>query len=77
MRRTTIAIEERIYERVRSKARKERRHFQDCANELLRLGLQANERKGARPAPLPVFSMGKPLVDIADRDSLYDVMDEE
>jgi hypothetical protein len=78
MRRTTLALDERIYERIKAKARREHRHFQDCANDLLRLGLGAEAtRARVKPKPLPVLHGGRLLVDVADREALYDVMERE
>ena len=77
MRRTTIALDERVYERVKARARKEHKHFQDCANELLILGLRTSSRKPTAPKPLPVYDMGAPLVDVADRDALFDAIERE
>lgn len=77
MKRTTMALDERLIERIRDKARRESRPFQDCANELLRLGLEASARSTTPPPPLPTFSLGEALVDIADREALYQVLDSE
>lgn len=77
MQRTTIALDERIYARIKQMAEREGRYFQECANELLRLGLEAADRGTVPPLPLPVHSLGVPLVDIGDRDALLDVLDDE
>ena len=77
MKRTTLALDDRTYERIREMARCEGRQIQECANELLKAGLAARSRKTAPPRPLPVFSMGAARVDVADRDALYDLMDRE
>ncbi len=77
MRRTTVALDDRIYERVRDLARRSGRTFQECANELLRAGLDAATRSATRRKPLPVFDFGEPAVDLADRDALYELMDRE
>lgn len=76
MRRTTMALDERIYERVLEMARRQGRTFQECANELLRAGLDAVQRRPrAKGDPLPVFDLGEPAVDLGDRDALYDLME--
>ena len=75
MRRTTLALEERLFERIKELARREGRYFQDCANELLRLGIEARSRGPDRLDPLPVYSLGVPTVDIADRDAVFDILD--
>ena len=48
----------------------------ELATEMIRTGL-ANRSKAARLPPLPSFSAGRMLVDVADRDALYDVLDAE
>jgi hypothetical protein len=77
VKRTTMALDERLIERIREKARREGKPFQDCANELLRLGLEASAQSTTPPPPLPTFSLGEALVDIADREALYQVLDSE
>jgi hypothetical protein len=79
MRRTTLAIEERLWERIREKARREGRDFQDCANRLLTRGIEAEKKETGsnRKKRLPTFSMGKALVDISDREALYEAMENE
>lgn len=74
MKRTTLALDERILEKIRRLARKRGRTVQECANWLLRQALEGAEEKG-RPDPWPACSLGKPAVDIADREALLDFMD--
>jgi len=77
MKRTTVALDDRLFERIRARARKERRQFQACVNELLALGLAAKvERKGKTTA-LPRFSLGQASVDLADREALHDLLESE
>ena len=75
MKRTTMALDERIWARVKQKAAQEGKDFQECANELLRLALDQSDRGTAQPVPLPSFAMGLALVDLADRDALEDRME--
>ena len=77
MRRTTVALDERVYERIKQKSRLERRHFQDCANELLLLGLKAADKVHKKFKPVRVFSCGVPRIDVADREALFDLLDSE
>ena len=77
MRRTTIALDEKIFKKIKTMAMEQGRHFQDCVNELL---LKALTRESQHQQPiqsLPTISLGKARVDIADREQLYDVMDAE
>ena len=77
MKRTTLALDDRIHERIREISRVEGRQFQECANDLLAAGLAARNRKPEPASPLPVFSLGEAKVDLADRDALFDLMDRE
>lgn len=76
MRRTTLALDERLLARVREKARREGRLLQDCVNELLARGLTASELDCGTTAPLPVFELGEVPVDVGDREALYELMEE-
>ncbi len=76
MKRTTIALDERIISRIRAKARREGRHFQDCANDLLRIGLERIEHPQRQKKSLPSFSLGTSTVDVADREALLDMLDD-
>lgn len=77
MKRTTLALDERVIEQVRNKARREGSTFQECANKLLRIGLEASASVRKKTKPLPNYSLGKASVDVADRDALYDLMERE
>jgi hypothetical protein len=77
MKRTTLALDDRLYERIREISRIEGRQIQECANDLLAAGLAARSRRQPAAEPLPVFSMGEARVDLADREALLDVLDRE
>ena len=77
MKRTTVALDERLLERLRNKARAEDRLLQDCINEVLRLGLDASESATDPPPSLPVFQLGRPRVELADREALQALMDDD
>ena len=76
MRRTTMALNELLVDRVRDIANREERTFQDVANELLRLGLEVRKTR-TDAEPLPAFETGGARLDVADRDALYDLMEGE
>lgn len=76
MQRTTLALDERLLAQIKAKARREGRKLQDCTNEILRLGLEAEALPRRRSKSLPTFDLGKTTVDISDREALYDLMDE-
>jgi hypothetical protein len=75
--RTTFALDERLLERIRRRARRENRTVQDCINELLRRGMDVSEGRQTRPRPWPTLHLGGILVDLADRDALQQIFDEE
>lgn len=60
---------------VREIAREEDRQLSEVVNELLAEGLARRERGEERPFELPVFSMGRPRVNLADRDALEQAME--
>ncbi len=75
MRRTTLAIEDRLLRRLKEKAAREGRTLQEVANELLRQGLDM------RPQPLDYRlelegwdAEELPGVDVLDRDKLSDIV---
>ena len=75
MKRTTLALDERVLAKIKQRARREKRTLQDVANELLRRGKEHERLKVDAPEPLPVFGLGEARVDIADREALLDLMD--
>jgi len=77
VKRTTLALDERLLARIREKARREGRTIQDCTNELLRLGFDAGKESRRAAEPLPVFDLGPAAVDLADREALYELMERE
>jgi hypothetical protein len=74
--RTTIVIDDELFRELKKRAAEENRTLSQVTQEALRRGL------ARRPVPrragrvrLRSFSMGKPAVDIADRNQLYDILD--
>jgi plasmid stability protein len=74
--RTTLVIDDELFHALKRRAAAEHRTLSDVTAEALRRGLAPPRRssRGAR-TKLPTFSMGAPLVDLSDRDQLYDVLD--
>jgi plasmid stability protein len=77
MARTTLMIDDGLLRQIKRKAADEGRTFQAVTNELLRQAL-------AKPAAKPYHLTWKgwkaelhPGVDISDRNSLFDFMDQE
>jgi hypothetical protein len=76
MKRTTLILEDACMDGVRELARRENRTISEVVNDLLTDGLhrrRATKRK--RAFQLPTFSMGRPRVNLGDRNALEALMD--
>ena len=74
--RTTLVIDDELFRQLKRRAIEEGRTPAAVTQEALRRGLTRREpRRPPRRVKLPSFPMGKPLVDLADRNQLYDVLD--
>jgi hypothetical protein len=71
--KTTLIIPDTLMRELKRRAARRRETLSAVVAEALRRGL-ADLPMGDLP-PLPVHSIGRPLVDIADRDALYRVME--
>ena len=74
--RATLNIPDPVLRDLKRHAAKRGTTMSELATELLRKGL-AGRPKPHRLPPLPSFNAGRPLVDVANRDALYDVLDAE
>ena len=72
--KTTLIIPDPVFHDLKRQAAKRGTTLSALAVELLRKGLSARP-KPVRLPPLPSFNAGRPLVDVANRDALYDVLD--
>ena len=78
MTRTTLLIDDALFRELKKRAAEERRTLTDVTQEVLRLGLEQGRARRRRPRlKLASFAMGRPRVNLADRDRLYDVLDGE
>ncbi len=73
--RTTLILEESCLEQIRELAGKQGKTLSQVANELMVEGLQRRKRKPRAEFNLPTFSMGKPRVNLGDRNALEALMD--
>jgi hypothetical protein len=74
--RTTLVIDDELFRELKRRAADEGRTLSEVTQEALRLGLAPRQaRRRPKRVKLPSFHMGKPLVDLADRNQLYDVLD--
>jgi hypothetical protein len=77
MSRTTLDIDAPILDRLRERAAAEGKSMGQVASETLAVGLR--EQVASKPHPLrwPSQRMGKPLIDIDDKEALWRMLDEE
>jgi plasmid stability protein len=74
--KTTLNIDDTVMARLRQEAARQGRTMSELVEAALRLLFHSGGRKPKRKlAPLPRHRSGGYLVDIADRDALYEVMD--
>ena len=75
MKRTTLVLEEACLEAVRELAHQQNRNLSQVINELLAEGLQRRKKRHSERFQLPSYSMGKPRINLGDRDTLEALMD--
>ena len=73
--RTTIIIDDELFRELKKRAAEENRTLSEVTQEALRRGLlrRPATRRSTR-VRLPSFAMGKPSVDLADRNQLLDTL---
>lgn len=69
--KTTLVIDDSVLEALRGEAARSRRTISELVESALRAFLGREIAKRPLP-PLPTFDGGRPLVDAADRETLYD-----
>ncbi len=72
--KTTLNIDDQVFSQLKREAARQGRTMSDLVETALRLLLRSPRRRTALP-PLPTFESGGALVDIADRDALYQAME--
>ena len=72
--KTTLNIDAAIMARLKREAVQQRRTMSELVEMALRLLFQTPKPQRSLP-PLPSFKGGRHLVDIADRDALYQAME--
>lgn len=74
--KTTLNIDDTVMARLRQESARQKRTMSELVEAALRLLFRASkEAKKKKLPPLPSFRGGGHLVDIADRNALYDVME--
>ncbi|HMD95802.1 MAG TPA: hypothetical protein VKM93_00520 [Terriglobia bacterium] len=74
--KTTLIIPDPVFRDLKRQAAKRGTTLSELAAELLRKGL-TERPKPARLPPLPSFDAGRPLVDVSNREALYDFLEAE
>ncbi len=79
MNRTTLALDDEVIRGLRLRAAADGTSMTQVANDLLRRALKETAKglRDHKPVQWPTVDCGGPLVDINDRDALYDAMDRE
>jgi hypothetical protein len=71
--RTTLVIDDEVFREIKKRAAVEGRTLSAVTEEVMRRGLATSRpSRSRREVRLPSFSMGKPTIDIADRDQLFE-----
>lgn len=72
--KTTLNIDDSVFARLKQEAGRQGKTMSELVETGLRLLFKASKEQ-PRLAPLPTFRSGGHLVDISNRDALYDAMD--
>jgi hypothetical protein len=72
--KTTLNIDDTVMAELKQEAARQGRTMSDLVETALRLLLRSRRRRGDLP-PLPSFRSGGALVDVADREALYQAME--
>lgn len=75
--RTTLIIPDAVYRELKRRAAEAGKTISGLATELIRRGLSQEQPSAVELPPLPTFDLGPALVDVADRDALYDLFDRD
>ncbi len=73
--KTTLNIDDAVMIQLKMEAARQQRTMSEIVETVLRRFLEPKSKRGALP-PLPSFNSGGHLVDISNRDALYDAMEE-
>lgn len=72
--KTTLNIDDKVMIELKREAARQGRTMSDLVEGALRHSLRPQPPKGKMP-PLPTFRGGRILVDVADREALYEAME--
>jgi hypothetical protein len=74
--KVTVKINDGLWARLKKEAARQKCMMSEIAENAIRQML-ATQKPPAKAAKHPSFDMGKELVDIADREALYDAMEKD
>ena len=74
--KTTLVLPDPVFRALKRCAVERDETVSELATEFLRKGLAARPNR-KRLSPLPTFDMGRAKVDVADRDALYEAMEQD
>ncbi len=72
--KTTLNIDDTVMAQLKREAARQKRTMSEMVETALRMLFRAQKKKEELP-PLPTFRSGGALVDVADRDALYQAME--
>ncbi|HEX9581233.1 MAG TPA: CopG family transcriptional regulator [Gemmatimonadales bacterium] len=72
--KTTLILPDHVVRELKRRAAQRGQTLSAVVAEALRRGLAAPDALPELPS-LPIYQMGRPMVDLADRDALYRAMD--
>lgn len=75
--RVTFSIDDQVMRRVKAEAARRKVTISELVEAALRQMLEAPVRESGELPPLPTFDGGRSLVDISDREALYDAMEKD
>jgi hypothetical protein len=73
--KTTLNLDDRLWARLKSAAARQGKTMSDLVDLAIRNFLRDKPASKTKLAPLPTWKSGGMLVDVADRDALYRVLD--
>ncbi len=77
MPRTTLDLDSSVLQQLRSRARSEHKSMGQLASERLAVALSEDTPPRSAPLRLPSRPMGKPKVDLRDKDAVWRALDGE
>jgi hypothetical protein len=72
--KTTLNIDDTVMAQLKREAARQGRTMSELVETALRMQFQSRRKREDLP-PLPTFRSGGTLVDVADRDALYQAME--